>query len=70
MTPGVLTAVREYAARLRFPRLVALTLGLFVVDLVVPDMIPFVDEILLALLTALFASFKRRRGSKAGASED
>ena len=33
---------------------------LFVVDLFVPDLIPFVDEILLALGTLLLAGLKRR----------
>lgn len=53
--------INEYAARLRFPKLVALTLGLFLIDLFLPDLIPFVDEILLALVTALLASFKKKR---------
>jgi hypothetical protein len=34
---------------------------LFLVDLVIPDMIPFADELLLGLLALLFASLKRRR---------
>jgi len=39
----------NYAARLRFPKLLALTGILFLADLVVPDAIPFIDEILLGL---------------------
>ncbi len=50
-----------FASRLRFPRLVALTAGLFLIDLIVPDMIPFVDEILLALLAALLSTVKKRK---------
>jgi hypothetical protein len=46
---------------LRFPVLAVLVGGLFLVDLVVPDMIPLVDELLLGLLTLLFASWKKRR---------
>jgi len=49
------------AARLRFPWLFALTATLFVIDLLVPDLLPFADEILLGLLTILFASWRRRR---------
>jgi hypothetical protein len=48
-------------AQMRFPVLFAIAAALFAVDLVVPDMIPFVDEILLGLATALFATWKKRR---------
>jgi hypothetical protein len=51
------------AAQLRFPKLFALTALLFVVDFFVPDVIPFADEILLALATALLGSWKRRKAS-------
>ena len=53
--------VRRYAAGLRFPTLFAITATLFVIDLVVPDVIPFVDEVLLALGTLLLASLRRRK---------
>jgi hypothetical protein len=65
MRPGLFSTVSEFASRLRFPKLVALTLALLLVDIAVPDLVPFVDEILLALLTALLASFKKRSGSGA-----
>ena len=48
------------AARLRFPWLFALTALLFGVSLVVPDPVPLVDELLLGLLTVLFAAWRRR----------
>lgn len=48
-------------ATLRFPVLFAVSALLFGIDLVVPDVIPFADEILLGLATALFASWRRRR---------
>lgn len=60
------TALRDrlvrFAAGLRFPRLLALTAALFVLDLIIPDVIPFVDEILLGLLSLLLASLKNRNG--------
>ncbi len=46
------------APRLRFPQLFALTLGLFLLDLVIPDLIPFVDELILGLATLLLGSWK------------
>jgi hypothetical protein len=50
-----------YASRLRFPTLFKITLGIFLVDLVVPDFIPFVYEILLGLGALLFASWQKRQ---------
>lgn len=47
--------------RMRFPVLFAISAVLFAVDLVVPDVIPFADEILLGLATAIFATWKKRR---------
>jgi uncharacterized membrane protein YccC len=47
--------------KLRFPTLAVVTGTLFLLTLVVPDPIPFVDELLLGLMTLLFASFKQRR---------
>jgi hypothetical protein len=46
---------------LRFPGLFALLATVFVLDLVIPDFIPFVDEIILAILTMIFALWKERR---------
>jgi len=52
--------VSRFAAGLRFPTLFKLCAALFLVDLVVPDVIPFADEILLALLTLLVGAFRKR----------
>jgi len=49
----------RFASRLRFPQLFAVTAGLFLLDLVVPDVLPFADEILLALGTLLLGSLRR-----------
>ena len=64
--------VARYLSRLRFPRLFALTAVLFGADLVLPDVIPFADEILLGLGTALFGSWKRTREERrpSGSSSD
>jgi hypothetical protein len=48
-------------ARLRFPALFCVAALLFLVDLALPDVIPFADEILLGLATALLASWRKRR---------
>ena len=46
---------------LRFPGLFLLLLLVTAADFVVPDVIPFADEIVLALLTALFGLWKSKR---------
>jgi hypothetical protein len=62
MTPQgfLLDRLIRFAAGLRFPRLLAITAVLFILDLIIPDMIPFADEILLGLLSLLLASLKKR----------
>jgi len=52
----------DYASRLRFPRLVLLTAILFGIDLLVPDVIPFADEILLGLTAMILSLIKNKRG--------
>ena len=58
--------VTRFAAGLRFPTLFKIVAALFVLDLVVPDLIPFYDEILLALGTLLPGSLKSRRAAAPG----
>jgi hypothetical protein len=60
--------VTRFAAGLRFPTLFGLVAGLFLLDLVIPDLIPFADEILLALGTLLLASLRKRRSRTTQAS--
>ncbi|MBP1599417.1 MAG: hypothetical protein H6Q05_4794 [Acidobacteria bacterium] len=45
---------------LRFPALFAILAIVTVADVLIPDFIPFADEIGLALLTALIGSWKKR----------
>ena len=51
--------VRRYASGLRFPTLFLVVGALFVIDVLVPDVIPFFDEIMLALTTLLLAALKK-----------
>ena len=48
-----------FANRLKFRNLFYLTLALFVFDLLVPDFVPMIDEIILGLLTLVFANWKK-----------
>ena len=61
---GVGNAVGTLASRLRFPNLFFLTAALFVLDVLIPDLIPFVDEILLALFTVMFGMWKSQTEAK------
>jgi hypothetical protein len=58
----------QYASRLRFPKLLALAAVVFVVDLILPDVIPFADEILLGLITLLLGTLKKRNPRQKGRS--
>ena len=63
--------VTRFASGMRFPALFGLLAGLFFLDVLVPDLIPFVDEVLLALGTLLVGSLrKRKRGSPASPAGD
>ncbi len=48
----------SYAARLKFPQLFAFVGTLFLLDLLIPDLIPFVDELLLGLATLVLGSLQ------------
>lgn len=47
--------------RLRYPWLFALLGVLLVLDLVIPDPVPFVDEVILAVLTLLVGTWRTRK---------
>ncbi len=50
-----------WLSRLRSWQLFVVAGGLFAVDLLVTDPIPFIDEIMLGLTTLILARWKRRR---------
>ncbi|RBL04654.1 hypothetical protein BRN40_05400, partial [Xanthomonas oryzae pv. oryzae] len=51
----------DWAGTLRYPTLFKLAAALFLVDLVIPDPIPFLDELLFGLTTLLLANWKTRK---------
>jgi len=69
MSNPILLPVLEWARRLRYPTLFKITAALFAVTLVIPDPLPFVDEILFGLGTLLLANWKSRRGPTPGNGE-
>lgn len=54
------TVLTGWFSRLRFPQLFVFTAVLFVVDFLIPDLVPFMDEILLAAATLLLANLKNK----------
>ena len=50
-----------WARKRRFPTLLLFTGGLFALDVIVPDFIPFADELLLGLATLILSRWKDRR---------
>ena len=61
MPNPLLSPVMRFFSRLSYPRLFALTAALFAFDLVIPDFVPFIDELLLGLGTLLLANWKKRK---------
>jgi hypothetical protein len=54
---GILT---RFLGRLRFPQLFAVLAGLLVLDLLLPDPIPLLDEMILAIFTLLVGLWRER----------
>ncbi|QQP97630.1 DUF6116 family protein [Lysobacter enzymogenes] len=61
MANPLLAPLMGFLGRLSYPRLFLITAGLFALDLVIPDFIPFIDELLLGLGTLLLANWKNRK---------
>jgi hypothetical protein len=59
MPNPLLAPLLRWFGRLSYPKLFLLTAVLFVGDVLVPDVIPLVDELLLGLGTLLLANWKR-----------
>jgi hypothetical protein len=60
MPNPLLAPLFRWLGRLSYPRLFLVTAGLFVADVLIPDVIPFSDELLLGLATLLLANWKSR----------
>ncbi len=61
MATPLLLPILNWARKLRYPTLFKITATLFALTLLVPDPLPFVDEILLGLGTLLLANWKHRK---------
>ncbi len=62
MNPSVLIAsFLAYANKLKFRNLFLIIISLFAIDLIIPDFIPLIDEIILGLLAIILANWKKER---------
>jgi Family of unknown function (DUF6116) len=61
MASPLVTPILGFLGRLSFPRLFMLAAALWALDMVVPDFIPFIDELLLGMATLLLANFRKRK---------
>ena len=57
---SIISRMSGYLESLRFPWLMLLAALLFFVNLLIPDALPFVDEILLALVAVILGRLKRK----------
>lgn len=64
MASPLLLPLLNWARKLRYPTLFKITAALFALTLFMPDPLPFVDEILLALGTLLLANWKNRKSPR------
>ena len=62
--------VDRLAGDLRFPHLFLLTGAVFLLNLFIPDALPFADEIFLGLVTLLMGSWKDRRADRRSSAND
>ena len=66
----ILAGLLQRLSGLRFPYLFGLTALVFLGDVLVPDLIPFADEVLLGLLTILFGAWRKKRHEGPPAADD
>ena len=70
MANPLLAPLMRFVSKLSYPRLFMLAAALFVVDTLVPDVVPFADEILLGLGTLLLANLRKRKDPDVIKSDD
>jgi hypothetical protein len=60
---GLADQILRQLGQLRFKNLFLIVAALLLVDIAIPDVIPLIDEILLGILTIMFWSWRKPRGS-------
>ncbi len=58
---ALITLFLAFANELKYKNLFLIVIGLFALDLFIPDFIPLIDEIILGLLAIILANWKGER---------
>ena len=66
MPNPLLGPILRWFGKLSYPRLFVVAAFLFVADMLIPDVIPFADELLLGLGTLLLANWKKKEPDASG----
>jgi hypothetical protein len=59
-----MTVLSRFLAKLTAPKLFIFTVIVLVLDLLIPDVVPFIDEVFLAAATLLLARWRKRKAGK------
>ncbi len=62
--------VQRFLERRRFPTLFLILAGLFGANLLIPDPIPFIDELIMLVVTVIVGAFRQRRKGRPDESDD
>ena len=60
-SPGLIERWKRFTKQLKSSTLLLIVTTLFVLDVLIPDPLPFVDEIILGIMTILIARWQSRR---------
>jgi hypothetical protein len=63
MANPIIAPIVGYASRLRFPTLFKITVGLMLLSWLLPDPLPFLDEIATALAMLVLANWRLPKGA-------
>lgn len=65
----VLTPIRRFLEQRRFPTLLIIGAVLFGLNMLIPDALPFIDEILMLIATLLIGSVRKKKAPECEAEE-
>jgi hypothetical protein len=60
MPSPLIAPILGFLSRLSFPRLFVLAATIWALDMAIPDVVPFIDELLLGIGTLLLASLRKK----------
>lgn len=61
--------IRRFLERRRFPTLLIIAASVLLLNLIIPDPLPFTDELLMLLATLLIGAWRRPESEQAGTED-